>query len=951
MKYTIFLLSIMFLGFVTYSQKSKLDSFNNKYNKYYEAQKYNKALRIAQKTQKYAERKFGKNSLENAISLKQLGEHYLDNDEFNKSEHYCLNSILVFQNIGDTNGIDFANVNNTTGILYKQIGNYAKSLTFYQKSLFLFQQNLGDQSDYCAMVMNNMASLYRYLGNYNKAEQFALKAAEIYIKVYGDTSFYYSSVTNNLGNIYSDLYNFEKAEYYYKKTYEIRRKIYGDNHYYCAISLNNLGTLYLYSSEYQKAELYFQKALEIYKKAFGDKSYYYAKVLSNLGIVYKRLYDFEKSVNFHKKTLEILLEIFGNKSPQLIETYINLGILYTQIGDYSIAKEYNELALNMSKEYFGELNEYYRISLYNLAQMYYYMNDYTKAANFWAEYNSYQDKEIKSNFSFLTEIEKEKFLNKVVEGFDNFSSYVYKSKNKTFYGILYNNELNHKGMVLNSTAAFNEVVYNSQDTIIRNYYEKLTEAKILLSKMISLPLEERFYKTDSLEDICFSLEKKLNNRLSMTGIDNSFLKTYNWQLIQQNLKENEATIEFTYFKLLTKDLEKDTVIYCALVLTKNMKQPELVYLFEQYELENILKRDKEFEKDYNPEYSYIKKLYSFNSSTSDSLYLLIWQPIDIFLQNIKKIYISPSGLLNRIAFGALVKSPEKVLSDVYDINYVSSTVNIINHKNIFINDISTLALFGGITYNEDTTLMKKAAKNSKNNIKQFDSLKAIIPMMPVYWRFLEGSLTEVNIIDSMFEKTKVETFLFKECFATEEQFKYFSAKSPDIIHIATHGFYFEKDSSKVIGFNSNLQYVFSQNPLIRSGIILSGGNYAWTFNSSLAGIEDGVLTSYEISHLALFNTKLVVLSACQTGLGDLETTEGVYGLRRALKMAGVDYLILSLWSVPDKQTQELMSEFYRQFLNGIEIKEAFRNAQKFLKTKYSNVPGSAYAWAAFVLIE
>ena len=136
--------------------------------------------------------------------------------------------------------------------------------------------------------------------------------------------------------------------------------------------------------------------------------------------------------------------------------------------------------------------------------------------------------------------------------------------------------------------------------------------------------------------------------------------------------------------------------------------------------------------------------------------------------------------------------------------------------------------------------------------------------------------------------------------------------------------------------------------MLRSGLIMAGGNAAWQGKQTLEGKEDGILTAYEISQMNLSNTELVVLSACETGLGDIQGNEGVYGLQRAFKIAGAKYLIMSLWQVPDKQTSLLMTTFYKKWLEDkMSIPNAFHAAQKELRS----IGLDPYQWAGFVLVE
>ncbi|MEO5647866.1 MAG: CHAT domain-containing protein, partial [Chitinophagaceae bacterium] len=187
--------------------------------------------------------------------------------------------------------------------------------------------------------------------------------------------------------------------------------------------------------------------------------------------------------------------------------------------------------------------------------------------------------------------------------------------------------------------------------------------------------------------------------------------------------------------------------------------------------------------------------------------------------------------------------------------------------------------------------------------------------------------------------------------ASEESIKALNGKaSPAVLHIATHGFFFpdpkDKDGIHRKFETSGKVFKQSDNPLFRSGLLLAGANNAWQ-NKAIEGVEDGILTSYEVSNLYLPNTKLVVLSACETGLGDIQGSEGVYGLQRAFKMAGVQNLIMSLWKVPDAETAEFMQKVYKNLFAGKNIGDAFYHAQTIMKNKYRGNPNK---WAAWVLV-
>ncbi|MBP6185625.1 MAG: CHAT domain-containing protein, partial [Saprospiraceae bacterium] len=174
--------------------------------------------------------------------------------------------------------------------------------------------------------------------------------------------------------------------------------------------------------------------------------------------------------------------------------------------------------------------------------------------------------------------------------------------------------------------------------------------------------------------------------------------------------------------------------------------------------------------------------------------------------------------------------------------------------------------------------------------------------------------------------------------------------SPRVLHIATHGFFFPDPVDKILTSREGEPvFKWSDNPMIRSGLILAGGNYAWQNGKAVSpDKEDGILTAYEISQMNLSNTELVVLSACETGLGDIQGNEGVYGLQRAFKIAGAKYLIMSLWQVPDRETMEFMTTFYKNWLEQkLSIPDAFRKTQREMRDRFFN----PYSWGAFVLVE
>ncbi len=317
----------------------------------------------------------------------------------------------------------------------------------------------------------------------------------------------------------------------------------------------------------------------------------------------------------------------------------------------------------------------------------------------------------------------------------------------------------------------------------------------------------------------------------------------------------------------------------------------------------------------------------------------------------KTIYYSPSGLLNQISFAALQAKAETLINQ-YDLIQLSSTA-ILKDQLTEPQLLSTL-LIGGINYdyskivefetvsNDLAYLDTESLKNSKATRSRGES-----------WNYLKGSFYEIEGLQQILRSNGLQFNVLSKNNATETNFKKLNGNSPKIIHIATHGFFFENQQNRQMhhgfGLNTEDRYRFAEDPLLRSGIILAGANYAWKHGSKPNDEEeDGILTAMEISNLDLSNSDMVVLSACETGLGDIDGSEGVYGLQRAFKMAGVNIIVMSLWRVPDDETAEFMNLFYNKWLITNNIRKAFTLTQRVMQKKYKDEPEK---WAAFVLFE
>ncbi|MBA4140742.1 MAG: CHAT domain-containing protein, partial [Segetibacter sp.] len=508
-----------------------------------------------------------------------------------------------------------------------------------------------------------------------------------------------------------------------------------------------------------------------------------------------------------------------------------------------------------------------------------------------------------------------------------------------------------KGMVLEDQQQVLSSIRKSGDSTALSIYNQWRFNKTFLGKEYLLPKAQRIIYLDSLEEATTQQEQELSRRSGKFKNQQSS-QTITPNDIARNLHQGEASVEFIKFQLY-KNKWTDSILYGALVLLPGDSIPKFEILFEENQLKKLIVASGSSAATYTA----IQKLYGgMNSSNNTpevnySLYRLIWKPLEKYLSGVSNIYYVPAGLLHRISFQALRYSTSHYLLEKYQLNQLLSTRSIAYSQNTN-STYGSVNIWGNINYNitnkTAASYQNKHSNNIDRKISPFDlyalATRSIIKNGAAK---LPSKMREIDSIQIMLKQMQVPVITTVGSGATEKAFKALNGKSQQVLHLATHGFFLPISQSKTTNdLHFANAFTMQQDPMFRSGLMLAGGNYAWKGGIVPPDKEDGILTAYELAQMDLSNTQLMVLSACETALGDLQGTEGVIGLQRAIKLAGVKQMIVSLWKVPDKETVELMTMFYRNWLTGQTTRQAMRNAQLNMKEKYS-----PFYWAAFVLVE
>ncbi len=796
---------------------------------------------------------------------------------------------------------------------------------------------------YCGSLIN-LGGVYQAMGQYEKAEYYYLKAKTIYETHLKDKlDLWYANCVSNLAGLYTLLGDFEKSERTYLNILEFRSRSWKKGTDY-ASDLGSLAYVYRLMGQYDKADSLIHEALRILETTVGKDHDKYAKYLSGLGQLYDIKRDYQKAELLLQEACQVSKRAVGKELP---DNFQDLAELYEHQGLYRKAEQMYLKAIQLYERNYSKEEPDYANLLFELSRMYFNMARYVEAEPICKELLTLSQKFLTHSQHHLSEREMGKYVNLFKE-YQNLAYSLLHQRYSTGLGeICYDNILFFKGFLLNAVNQVKRVVLSDSNSIEK--YNLLKTYGRALAVEYSYPYAERdSAKVVELEEKSNMLEKELARYVSEYG---GAVRQVYWKEVQARLKPGEAAVEFIDYPFQDRNAS-DSTMYSAFILTSGNSSPSFIPLFEKRTLDSIFGTRIERKADY------VNALYTLSDrgavaveSPRRSLYDVLWKPLEKELIGVKTIYFSPSGLLHRINLDAIPVTESETLADRYHLIELNSTRQLVVPGQIK-QENNDAVLYGGIQFELDSSFqynepLMAARSRGELTFRSIDST-----LRGGSWNYLAGTEREVNAIEKIMQTYGVQTQLKKGYEATEESFKNMgtnNSASPRILHIATHGYFFpDPKNKKETLMNSEPVFKISDHPMLRSGLIMAGGNAAWQGKQTLEGREDGVLTAYEISQMNLSNTELVILSACETGLGDIQGNEGVYGLQRAFKIAGVKYIIMSLWQVPDKQTSLLMTTFYKKWLeNKMTIPDAFHAAQKELR----DIGLDPYNWAGFVLVE
>jgi tetratricopeptide (TPR) repeat protein len=931
--------------------------------------KYAEAEPLYQRALQIDEKALGPDNPGVALALNNLAELYSDQGKYAEAEPLYERALQIDEEaLGpDDPGVALA-LNNLAG-LYSDQGKYAEAEPLLEHSLAIREKTLGPDHPEVAAALNNLSTLEQLEGKNGEAEQHLQRALGIAEKSMKPDDPNFARGLVNLATLYQAQGKYADAVPLYQRALSIDEKALGPEDSTLAGALSDFGVLYFEEGNYGEAEPLFQRALRIDEKALGLDHPGLATILSGLAALYLAQGRYAEAEPLCQRALRIDEQALGPDHPSVARELDNIAGLYWAQAKYSEAEPLLQRSVAIREKSLGPDHPETALVLNNLATLYDDQGKYAEAEPFYQRAFDSLFHQFQYNFTYMTEKDRLAFLDTVASNFPGYFSFVhrYREQDPSLTGSMYDLLLWEKGFVAASIAGMRRQIEASGDTRAIELLNQLAAKRTQIADLLGVNPPDRDLwrkQIDQLRAEADDIEKALVAR-SSTFAENQKLDRATWQQVRDALAPGEAAVEFARFQYFDKKWT-DTSYYVALVVTRETKeQPEYIVLGER----------KAIEGDAFTRFEDATQARGFTTEEDTELpgkqaYDLIWKPLESALSGIKRIYVSPDGVLNQIPLGIIPTPDGKLLMERYDLRLLSSTKDIL--RSAPRPSSNTALLVGNPAFDlseeqQRAVLEKLVGPQVPANSNPPSIETAAVAPLPLPRSLLSrdatnsgselpslpGTGAEVSTIAGLMKSHGWKAQVYLEDNALKSVVE--QASGPRVVHLATHGFFYADQQIKLSqpGVGQKDQPTVIEDPMLRSGLYFAGADRTLAGKPTPDGLDNGVLTAMEAGSLNLTGTELVVLSACNTGRGGVEDGEGVFGLHRALEEAGAHAVLMSLWSVPDRETQELMQHFYSRWLSGTEMHEALKEAQLEMRAqvmKEHSGQDLPYYWGAFVLV-
>ena len=798
----------------------------------------------------------------------------------------------------------------------------------------LTAENSSSEAIAAAANLNQKAWEYYIADNYLQAEPLYRQALALQQQHLDPNHPEIAKTLNNLGLLYWRTGNYPQAEHYLMDALQLRKQHLQVNPEDFITSLINLGAFYRQRGNYEAAIALFEEFLGLVPQVPNLSPYHKADGLNSLGLLFQGLGDYSYAEDALQDSLRIRQTELGDDHPQVADSLLNLAGLHRAMGNMATAKDLLVRSHTIYRNSLGDRHPRVALSLQNLAFVYQSLGLETEAIAALQTATDIEEDQLARMVTIGPEHQKQTYLDKLFGTTQVVHSLAMAHPTLEVRELALTTVLRRKGRILDAQA-------NAFQTL-RQQLDDDGEAQAILSQLDSVrqqllhPPSPDPSPTDGQTSYARLLqqEQALETQLYRHSATAQIIdEPVTIAQVQAHIPAQGALVEYVRYTTFETQAGGDhpwgQPHYAAYILRAN-GPPHMVDLGPARPIEDTIQGFRgQLER---RDWADLREMTEVEAK-GHALYNLILEPIIPYLAGIEQMLISPDGALNLIPFEALTTASGRFLIEAYSFTYLTSGRDLLRFP-VLPTSHNPTAIFADPDYGPPRAQETAASRATAH--PGFASLS---------FSSLLGSRQEGEALNALFSQASQPVRLYMGAAATTDQLK--QAIAPQILHIATHGFFLADPTLAPLppGESSVARQpsLPIPNPLMRSGLAMAGANRTMTAGNG------GLLTALDLVGLNLLGTQLAVLSACDTGRGNIRNGEGVYGLRRALAIAGVQSQVISLWPVEDLATKELMVDYYQRLLANEEPMgrhEALRQAQ--LAMLHSPAHRHPYYWAAFI---
>jgi CHAT domain-containing protein/tetratricopeptide (TPR) repeat protein len=867
------------------------------------------------------EKALGPDDLAVGQSLSNLALLYADKGDYKQAEALYRRAILIGEKALGPAHPEVAFLLTNLGELYRLAGAYDSAEQLSQQALTISEKALGPQNPQLGIFLNNLATVFRAKGDYVRAEALMQRALRLYQGAFGAAHPNVATMLNNLGAVYVQKGDYVRAELLSRQSLAIKEKALGAEHPALAPALNALASIYYARGEHARSEPLYRRAFEIRAKSLGPEHPDVATSLNNLAAGYLAGGDYVRAGPLYEQALGINEKALGPDHPAVALTLNNLAFVYRDKGEFARAETLYKRAVAVAEQSLGPEHPDTATYLHNLANLYRVWGRAALAVPLMARANDIRERHLTHLMTAGSEEQKLGYLATLAGETDAVLTLHTRSApdSPEAARVALLTVLRRKGRVLDAVAESISSLRRRLDPQGRALLERLAATRSQLAALVlqSLGKADPAQRRAQIEKLLVEADRLEAEISSRSAEYRTQAQPVTLERVQSALPPGAALLElFSYrpYEPRAKAGERSGAERYVAYVLKREGAPAMVELGDRALIDAEAARLRAALVD--PKRGDVKQ-------AARALDEMIMRPVRRLLGEGRAVFVSPDGMLNLIPFGALVGEDERYLAENYSFTYLTSGRDLLRlgaqapsrqPPVVLANPLYEQPQAAGAE-GPATAGPEPGARRSA------DLTRARFAPLP-------GTAGEAEAVSAALPSPNVLT----GARAAEAALKQVSG--PAILHVATHGFFLPdqpqapEPGARGLGLAADgdvpalQRAVLSENPLLRSGIALAGANRLQGGDG-----EDGILTALEASALDLWGTKLVVLSACETGVGQAENGEGVYGLRRALVLAGSESQVMSLWQVSDEATRDLMVGYYKRLQAGEGRTEALRLAQ------------------------